>query len=231
MSRSSFIEDVYVVIPCYNEGAVIASVINILSNSFKNIVVINDGSTDDTEEVLNGLDVVQIKHPLNLGQGAAIFTGFEFLKRNTDALACVTFDADGQHSPLDAVLFAEEIKKCEEDVIFGSRFLGNQNEVPLLKRLVLKGVIKITNFLTNMSLTDTHNGLKAFKLKALTQLQTNLYRSAFETELIINIAKSDLSYKELPSRIVYTEYSRKKGQKLVNGFIIVEDLVRMLMKK
>lgn len=229
--ESGYTEDVYIVIPCYNEAPIIAEVVNSLKMHFKNIVVINDGSTDNTKEILEQLDVIHLRHPLNLGQGAAIFTGFEYLKRKTKAKALVTFDADGQHSVADAVAFADEILKCPEDIIFGSRFLPKKLEISFVKRIVLKSVMMLTNIITGMDLTDTHNGIKAFKIGALSRLQTNLYRSAFETELILNVAKSELSYKELPSVIEYTEYSKKKGQKLSNGFIVLEDLARLVFKR
>ncbi len=224
-------KDVFLIIPCYNEGPVIGEVIKELKCNFSNIVVVNDGSTDETEDELAFLDVINIKHPLNLGQGASIFTGIEYVRRNTSAKAIVTFDADGQHSVSDAVLFANEILKCSEEVIFGSRFLIENDTIPMAKKIVLKAVMKCTNYLSGMTLTDTHNGLKAFKIGAVSNLQTNLYRSAFETELILNVARSKLSYKELPSTIHYTPYSIKKGQKLSQGFIILEDLVRLVLKK
>ena len=230
MSNDSF-DNVFIIIPCYNEAPVIAEVIVELSEHFKNILVVNDGSTDSTADELRNTDVIYIEHPFNLGQGAAIFTGFEYLKRKNTASACITFDADGQHSIDDAIIYAKEILNCKEEIIFGSRFLAQEMEIPAVKRFVLKVVIRITNFLSGMSLTDSHIGLKAYKTSVLGKLSTDLYRSAFETELIFSVAKKNIAYKELPASVRYTKYSTEKGQSLLEGLIILEDLVRLIFKR
>ena len=204
--------------------------INDLSEHFNNILVINDGSTDGTEKIVKKMNITYIEHPFNLGQGAAIFTGFEYLKRNSKAVACITFDADGQHLVSDAVKLAKEILQCQEEVIFGTRFLGFENEIPKVRRFLLKIITKITNLLSGIKLTDTHNGLKAFKKNVLSKLRTDLYGSAFETALIFSIAKQKITYKEMSTQIKYTNYSLQKGQKLTNGLIILEDLMRLGFK-
>lgn len=119
-------ENVYILIPVFNEAQKIESVINDLSTSFKNIVAVNDGSTDSTQEILESLDVTTLKHSINLGTGAAVLTGFKYIQKFKNADAVITFDADGQHSPDDAVAFAKEILSCKKEVIFGSRFIKNK---------------------------------------------------------------------------------------------------------
>ena len=221
---------VYILIPLFNEASVIEQLIKDLSVVFKNIVVVNDGSTDNSLEILEKLDIHLINHPINLGQGSAISTGFSYIYETT-AEALITFDADGQHSIEDAKKFAEEILTTDVDVIFGSRFLEHSKNIPLLKRFVIKSAARITNFISRISLTDTHNGMKAIRRDALYKLNINIDGYAFESELIQCVAKEKLGYSELPTNIIYTEYYMAKGQSIMNGFIILEDLFKLWLKK
>ena len=138
-------DNIYILIPVYNEEQQIKKVILELKKTFKNIIVVNDGSTDATQEILDSLDVINLQHCINLGQGAAISTGFKFINKIKDAYALITFDADGQHSIEDAKKFAMEIKNCNEDIIFGSRFEGRTENIPFLKKIALSVVVFFTN--------------------------------------------------------------------------------------
>ena len=231
MYNICMINDVYLLIPVYNEELKLKKVINSLKPHFKNIVVVNDGSTDSTQDIIDNLEVINIKHLLNLGQGAAISTGINFIKDEAEAKALVTFDADGQHSVDDALNFANEIISCEEDVIFGSRFIKHKENIPAFKRFILKFVTIVTNRLTKMKLTDSHNGLKAFKSSCLEKIVIDIDGFAFESQIINLVSKSNLKYKEMPTNTIYTEYSMKKGQKLRNGLIILEDLFKSTKSK
>jgi len=223
-------ESVYILMPAYNEDGVIRETLKKLIPHFKNIVVVNDGSADNTEKIAKEFDVIVLNHKINLGVGAAAKTGFEYILSQSNAKALVTFDADGQHSVDDAINFSKEIIKCKEEIIFGSRFLGFEKNVPFTKRFVLKIVNKITNFITGVLLTDAHNGLKAFKVEAIKKINLELSGYAYESEIISEIASKKITYKELPTNIKYTEYSLKKGQKLTSGLLILEDLLRLRKK-
>ncbi len=225
------IDDVFILIPVYNEESKIKDVVSSLQPHFKNIIVVNDGSDDSTKDILDTLDVILINHFLNLGQGAAISSGLSFIKNIDRAKAVVTFDADGQHSVEDALNFANEIISCEEDIIFGSRFIENQKNIPFFKRFVLRFVTIVSNAITNMKLTDSHNGLKAFKTRCLDRITIDIDGFAFESEITNLVSKSNLSYKEMPTNTIYSEYSMKKGQKLRNGLIILEDLFKSTKSK
>ncbi len=159
--------NIYVLIPVFNEEKIIEETINNLKVYFDHILIINDGSTDKTSAILENLDVIKINHPINLGQGAAIKTGIEYILKFSNADAVVTFDADGQHSVDDAILFAEKITTIKEEIIFGSRFLGFEKNIPFFKRLLLKTAIYFTNLIYTVKMTDTHNGLKAIKRSCL----------------------------------------------------------------
>ena len=228
MNKRKKIENIYIIVPAYNEEFVIRSTIKNLEKYFENIVVVNDGSTDKTIKELKGSNITLINHPLNLGVGAAIQTGFQFILTHCkDAIGIITFDADGQHDVNDALQIAENLITGSEDIIFGSRFLGHQENVPFIKRTALRAVNKITNFLTSVNLTDAHNGLKGFRKSTIKEINLEINGYAYETEIIMQVKKNKLSYKEIPTNIIYTDYSKKKGQKLLNGLIILEDLLRL----
>tara|TARA_X000000368_G_scaffold389724_1_gene352414 strand:+ start:1847 stop:2527 length:681 start_codon:yes stop_codon:yes gene_type:complete len=224
-------DNVYILIPVFNEEKKIKSVISELSSSFKNIVAVNDGSTDSTQEILESLDVVILRHSINLGAGAAISTGFKFIQSSQNAHAVVTFDADGQHSVEDAKAFAREILVCKEEIIFGSRFIKNKSNIPIIKRIVLSVVVFFTNILSKVNLSDAHNGLKAIKKTTLKKINIDIDQYGYESQIINEVSKKGITYKEMPTNTIYTEYSKNKGQKLNNGLIILEDLFKSRGKK
>lgn len=220
------LDKVYILIPVFNEEKKIKGVVSDLSKYFVNIVAVNDGSTDSSRDILESLDVTLLNHSINLGQGAAISTGFKYIQNLMNAKAVVTFDADGQHSVEDAKAFAKEILSCDEEVIFGSRFIKNKANIPFLKKIALSIVVLFTNRFSRTKLSDAHNGLKAIKKDSLKKIDITIDGFGFESQIIHQVSKKNMTYKELPTNTIYTSYSKNKGQKLINGLIILEDLFK-----
>ena len=221
-------DNVYILVPLYNEEQVISDTIEGLKKYFNNILIINDGSSDSSLSIISDLGVEYVSHSINLGVGAAVQTGFEFILDNRrKCSAIITFDADGQHRAEDAQRIAQEIEISDKEIIFGSRFLGFDKKIPIVKRLVLKTVCSLTKFITGVNLTDAHNGLKGYKVSAINKININLDGYAYESELIRQVQKHNISFKEVPTDIEYTEYSKSKGQKILSGFIIIEDLLKL----
>jgi len=157
--------ETFVVVPAYNEGRVIGDVITGLASVFPNIVVVNDGSSDETAEVLRGLPVVVVKHQVNLGQGASLQTGITFaLERGANYI--VTFDADGQHRAEDALSALRLLGEGQCDVVCGSRFLGTTSNVPRMRKIILKTAVGLANLTAGTKMTDAHNGLRALSRQA-----------------------------------------------------------------
>ena len=220
-------KDIYVLVPAFNEQKVIKDIINSLLKNFSNVIVINDGSNDRTLEIINDLDIKVLSHEINLGVGAAVQTGFDYVSKIPNAKAVITFDADGQHLVDDAVAMAKEILICDEGIIFGTRFPKHSKNIPKVKRFVLKLIAKITDLVTGVTLTDAHNGLKAYKISTIKELELQFSSYSYESELITQVAKKKIDYKEMSTDIKYTSYSIKKGQKLLNGLLIIEDLLKL----
>jgi glycosyltransferase involved in cell wall biosynthesis len=202
----------FIVIAAYNEARAIANVVSELLAQYPNVVVVDDGSADDTAACAATTGAIVLRHMLNRGQGAALQTGISYALRH-GAQYVVTFDADGQHSPADLPAMLAPIVAGEVDICLGSRFLGHSTAMPLTRRLMLKGAVIFTRITSGVRLTDTHNGLRAFSRRAAQQIDIRLDRMAHASELIDQVRNSDLPYREVPVHIRYTDYSLAKGQR------------------
>lgn len=212
-------------IAAFNEGVMIADVIKNAVPTFPNIVVVDDGSRDGTAEVACAAGATVIRHPVNLGQGAAIQTGIDFALAEGAAII-VTFDADGQHRVEDALLLAGAVEANEADIVCGSRFLGLESAtMPPVRRMTLRLAALFTRMSSGVPVTDAHNGLRAMSRQAATRIRITQNRMAHASEIISQVRTQQLRYKEYPVQIIYTAYSIAKGQKLSNAVNILIDLL------
>ncbi|MDX2223549.1 MAG: glycosyltransferase family 2 protein [Rhodospirillaceae bacterium] len=216
--------DAWVVVPAFNESAAIGGTLADLRRFFSSIVVVDDCSADDTAEIAARAGAHVCRHPVNLGQGAALQTGIDYaLARGAEIV--ITFDADGQHRPEDALAMAEALTRGAADVVLSSRFLGDAPGMPALKRLVLVLAVAFTRLTTGLAVTDTHNGLRAFSRPAATAFRIRQNRMAHASEILAEIARLRLRWIELPAVVRYTDYSIAKGQRLVGATEILKDLL------
>lgn len=225
-------DDTCVIVPFYNEASVIKTTVDTLSEQFSNIACIDDGSTDGGAGALRDANCTVVIHPVNLGQGAALQTGIEFALRRPSISSIVTFDADGQHRVEDAVALVELLKSSGVDVVFGSRFLAGAEEGPTgVRRALLRIAIPITNLMSGLKLTDTHNGLRAFNRRFAESLRLESNDMNHASEFITHTGRGGFTYREAPTAILYTEYSLSKGQSLMNAVNIALDVVLDLFRK
>jgi glycosyltransferase involved in cell wall biosynthesis len=217
--------DTAVIVPVYSEAEVIKEVISDLLKIFPNVVCVDDGSPDGSGQIALRAGAHVVWHPINFGQGAALQTGIEAALGNPDLKYFVTFDGDGQHSPDDALAMVQKLRAQEFDVVFGSRFLDERTELTAAKRLILKLAVSYTNALSGLKLTDAHNGLRAFNRNVASTINLQQNGMAHATEIVNQISKGKFRYCELPVHIVYTDYSKAKGQSLWNSVNILFDLI------
>lgn len=217
--------DTAVIIPVYCEAQVITNVVKEINEIFGVVICVDDGSNDDSAELAKNAGAVVVRHPMNLGQGAALQTGIEAALSLTEINYFVTFDADGQHDPSDVVNMLARIRKGDVDVVFGSRFLDERTSVTLPKRIVLKLAIFYTNAICGMKLTDAHNGLRIFHRKVAASIHLTHSGMAHATEIVNQIGLNGFRYTEEPVHIRYTDYSKSKGQSLWNSINIFFDLL------
>ncbi len=213
------------VVPAYNEKATIAKVVRELKSKVDRVVVIDDGSGDETYNLARQAGASTLKHFLNRGQGAALQTGIDYAL-NLGADIIVTFDADGQHHAEDIKSLIQPIIAGKAEVVLGSRFIKNQNlGMSLLKKVTLKLATIFDRWRTGLKISDTHNGFRAFSRRAAEIIKINQDGMAHASEILEQIANYHLKYIEAPVKISYTNYSKKKGQSVFNSFKIVRDLI------
>lgn len=219
------VDDAWLVIPVFNEASVIGRVVSEAREVFPHIVCVDDASTDASGAAAAAAGAVVVTHPFNLGQGAALQTGIEYVLSRTGASYLVTFDADGQHRLEDALAMVERAREEDLAVVFGSRFLDDRTRPGFLKRLVLKTAVWVTNQSTGMRLTDAHNGLRVIRRDAARQVDLRQNRMAHATEIVLQLGRTGLPWSEHAIEIVYTDYSKAKGQSLLNSVNILWELV------
>ena len=217
--------EVAIVIPVFNEAGMIAEVVTEVRRTFTNVVCVDDGSVDDSGRIASEAGAKTFFHPMNLGQGAALQTGIEAAISMPEIRYLVTFDADGQHSVSDAKAMVDRLRKGDIEVVFGSRFLDERTKVGFLKKLVLKIAVFYTNALSGVKLTDAHNGLRAFNRNVAQSIELTHNGMAHATEIVNQISRGKFKCTEMPVHIVYTDYSKAKGQSLWNSVNILFDLI------
>lgn len=218
--------DTWLIIPCFNEGSVIGDVITNARATFPNIVAVNDGSADNSAAAIHAAGAHLVNHPVNLGQGAAIQTGVEYARAQPGAKIFVTFDADGQHQVKDVVAMVDRLRAEPVDIIVGTRFgrpRSEDDQVPLIKRIVLKTVVALSPRTRRLGLTDAHNGLRVFNRTVAEQLNLRMNGMSHASEFVRLMDDHSWRVSEQPVDILYTEYSMSKGQSLFNGVNILAD--------
>lgn len=216
--------DTWLVIPCFNEAAVIGEVIAHARRTFPNIVAVDDGSRDGSAAAIHDAGAWLVRHPVNIGQGAAIQTGVEFARAQPGARFFVTFDADGQHQVKDVLTMLRRVREEDLDIVVGTRFGGqDQSQVPLAKRIVLKTAVALSSRTRRLGLSDAHNGLRVFNKRFADALNLRMNGMSHASEFIAIMDRGEWRVSEEPVDILYTEYSMSKGQSLLNGVNIIAD--------
>jgi glycosyltransferase involved in cell wall biosynthesis len=211
---------VYIVLPAYNEETVVGEVVADLRRQWENVVVVDDCSEDATCEQARSAGASVLVHLVNRGQGASLQTGIEYALRR-GAGYIVTFDSDGQHQSKEIPVLLEPVFSGEADIVLGSRFLGRAEDIPLARRILLKGAVVFTRLTSRVKTTDAHNGFRAFSRRAAQRMQLQMDRMAHASEILDQIRAMGLRYVERPVTIRYTDYSRAKGQRSVNAVNVV----------
>ncbi|MBI5412954.1 glycosyltransferase family 2 protein [Candidatus Peregrinibacteria bacterium] len=223
-----------VVIPAFNEEDHIGHVIQDIRavSPAWDIVVVDDASTDKTYEHARASGVAVVRHVVNRGQGAALRTGTEWaLLHGADSI--IHFDADGQFSARELPGFIEPLEKGKETIVLGSRFLrvktdqnnGDNSDaskrIPWTKRVIILPVARLINwYITGIKLSDAHNGLRAFTRDAALKIRITQDRMAHNSNIVAEIKKHNLRFKEMPVTVYYHSYGQRAGA----GFAILSDL-------
>jgi glycosyltransferase involved in cell wall biosynthesis len=226
----SKVKKIALVIPAYNEGAVIKQVVKDLAAVFKKssyefqIVVVDDGSKDNTaaQARLGGAHVIE--HILNSGSGGATATGLSYAYQRGFDIA-TTSDADGQHDPKDVLRGVEVLESGGADLLIGSRLIDTTG-MSRVKVLGNTGLSVITNMLFRVRVTDSQSGLRIFSRHALSKLKWTTSGYEFCSEMLWRAKQLNLKIDEFPIKSIYTDYSKAKGQSNWNAINIIKSLIR-----
>ena len=194
--------DVTVGIPAYNEEKNIASIIVKLKKISSRIIICNDGSTDSTGLIAKELGAIVINHQKNQGYGAAIKSIF-LKSKEIGTKVLVTLDADGQHdvNEIDKLLKPITDDKC--DIVIGSRFLSETENVPSYRKLGINVITKLTNASIKKNLTDSQSGFRAYNKKVIEQVQLSDSGMGVSTEILIKASSKEFRIAEVPITISY----------------------------
>ncbi|WP_418059479.1 glycosyltransferase family 2 protein [Pimelobacter simplex] len=224
MSTPTAFDRTVVVVPTYNEGAMVGTVVSELREVFPHVVCVDDGSRDGSADAARAAGATVLRHPVNLGQGAALQTGFDYVLGRTTARHLVTFDADGQYLVEDAAAMVEVAAQSEVDIVLGSRNLGSTEGQPVARRVLMAAALRFSRSITGIRLTDTHNGLRVLNRHAAASMNLRQHGMAHASEIESRIVAASLSWREHPVTMRYSDYSRGKGQSNLNALNILYDL-------
>jgi glycosyltransferase involved in cell wall biosynthesis len=203
------------VIPAFNEGTRIASVVSAVKQYVDRVIVVDDGSSDTTGIAAEAAGALVVRHMSNGGAGAATMTGIE-AARLLGATILVTLDPDEQHAPEDIPALLKPLLDNHADIVFANRF-GNRNRIPFIRR-VFNGIGNIVSFLaTGLWVRDSQCGFKAFGPKALAEITLRMSGFEFCTEIVRESAQHHWRIKEVPIKVIYSAYTLAKGQSFANG--------------
>jgi len=213
---------IFCVIPAFNEEKNIATVINQIKSLVDTVVVVDDGSSDQTINAAAKTGVILLKHIINRGQGASLRTGTKYCINN-GADIIVHFDADGQFLSQDIEKIVAPIKNGEAQVVFGSRFLdsAHSSEMPIFKKYFIMPLAKAVNKLFfNINLTDPQSGFRAMSLEAARKINWRQDRMAHCSEIMFEVKKNNFKVKEIPTKVIYHNF----GQSFSGGLKILKEL-------
>jgi glycosyltransferase involved in cell wall biosynthesis len=212
-------KNVWVVIPAHNESKRVGSVIEKAKKYVKNVIVVDDGSKDDTEYVASRKGAIVLRHVINMQKGAAVKTGCDYaLKKGAEKIVLV--DADGQHNPNEIPKFLEALE--EADIVFGYRRM-NRN-MPFVFRRGNWFLNRLVAGLFGIRLKDTQCGYRAFTANAYKKIRWRALDYSMESEMIANVGKNHLRYKEIPIETLYLD--RYKGTTIIDGIKIALNLIK-----
>jgi glycosyltransferase involved in cell wall biosynthesis len=222
--RADSWDDTVVIVRVYNEAPVVRGVISELIEAGLHVIAVDDASTDNSPQEIDATGALRVSHPINLGAGGALQTGYEAALRFTDAQYIGCFDADGQHQLKDLLGMIRLIREGY-DVVMGSRFLDQRTEMSPLRRLILRLAAKVMNRGSGTQLTDAHNGLRLIRREVAAGIRLAHSGMAYASELEEQLTAEGLQVVEYPVQILYTDYSRSKGQPLLNSVNILADTI------
>lgn len=218
-------DNIWIFLPAFNEATVIREVIKSLKScGYTNIVVVDDGSTDNTHKFAQEEGAKVLRLCLNRGVGAATRAAILFAKRkNIEFMALM--DADGQHYPSEIEKLTNELQKQQADIVIGSRFLEKKSKIPF-SRVIYNRIANMFTYFGKSTVTDSQSGFRLLNKVAIHHLNLELDEYGICTEMVWKANALKIKIVETPIKVQYTKYSQSKGQSLWKGIQTAYNLIK-----
>lgn len=216
----------WVIIPGFNEEKYLAKVLKKVSAVTRNVIYVDDGSSDNSAKIAHGLIQHVLVHPLNLGKGAALRTGCDYAFNHLDAEAVIFLDSDDQHDPAEIPKFAEALDRHQ--VVFGVRKFSTDS-MPLSRFLGNKIGSALITLLFGRYIPDIPSGYKALKKRAYQLLRWDALGYEVEMEIAVGVAKKKLSYATVEIETIY--HDKEKGMDVLEAINILMQIVKWRITK
>lgn len=220
---------ILVCIPAHNEAFYIESVVKRAMKYASEVIVVDDGSTDDTRDKALGAGAIVIHNDHNRGYGYSVRKLFQIAcKKNADYM--VTLDGDGQHDPDQIPIVLEPIVNSEADIVIGSRFIGekNDNKLPAYRSIGIKTITRLTQIVSYSGLTDAQSGLRAYNNRALSSISLYEDGMSVSTEILLRAKESDLNVKEVPITTDYSVKDPSSQNPVIHGVGVLSSVVQVI---
>jgi glycosyltransferase involved in cell wall biosynthesis len=219
-------------IPAFNEARFIGSVVLVAKQHVDEVVVVDDGSDDQTAEIAQHAGATVIRHLTNHGKAAAVNTGFQYV-RECGAQAVVMLDGDGQHNAKEIPAVLAPILAGNADIVIGSRFLDIKSEIPAYRQVGQHGLTLMTNLMSGVASSDSQSGFRAFSVRSLDSLQFSKGGFSLESEMQFLIRDHSLRVAEVPIQVFYREPAKRSpvrhGMQVVNSILQLVGQTRPLL--
>jgi glycosyltransferase involved in cell wall biosynthesis len=190
------------VIPCSNEGQFIGDVVTKTRKYVDKVIVIDDGSTDNTSEAAEAAEAEVIRHATRQGAGAATRSGFEAARAN-NADVLLTIDGDGQHNPDEIPLVLDPILKDDADLVIGSRFIEPKTNIRVYRKFGIDVITWLYNFGSKVKVTDSQSCFRAHNRRVIDAVNITENGFGFSVQVLIQARKKGFVIKEAPISCVY----------------------------
>ena len=216
----------YIIIPAKDEADRIGKVIlGAQECGFPHVVVVDDGSKDNTAEIVQRCGATLVKHRINLGPGAATQTGIKYAIQQ-GAINIVTIDADQQHFPEDIKALVEKLEEDKLDIVLGSRFL-TYNTIPYSRIFYNKIANVVSSMATGIRVTDSQSGMKAFTAEFAKKSELHYNGFEFCVEMLRYVKIHNAKYAEVPIRVMYSKETMGKGQNFFVGLRMLNKIFKL----
>ncbi len=232
INKPEITKDIYIILPSYNEQRTLKNVVTELVERDFKVLIIDDGSKDNTPEIANMLcnkypeHVSHYRHAINLGLGGAIKTGIKAaLKKHADIM--ITFDADGQHNPDDLYNMYPPLQEGSADIVIGAR---DFDDMPRSRKFGNTLMNYITYMFKGIMVKDSQSGLRAFSKETARKLDLKSPQYGVSSEIIGEIKREKLRLIEVPMTTIYDKHTMEKGTNTLVGIKIIFEFINDMLK-